>query len=229
MAKIVCSPSNEVNVKDIIESVNNLYDIVNSEIVNRKLEDNKLWDAINVVSESLPIGTITIFSGSFSDIPSGWFLCNGANGTPNLVDKFIYGASVENDIGNTGGSADATLPSHLHYVASHTHSIDHGHTGGTTGNSGNHFHGTSWGEKSGYGSGRHGVYSSTPGVGSGSTDEDNVEYKTSTDGNHNHSFSVPNFSGQSGGSSPAVSSTGSDGTGKNIPPYVKLAFIMRVS
>ena len=38
------------------------------------------------------IGTIMIFSGKLSDIPYGWQICNGQNGTPDLRNKFIIGA-----------------------------------------------------------------------------------------------------------------------------------------
>lgn len=34
-----------------------------------------------------PVGSIIMFNGN--DIPSGWAICNGENGTPNLLDKFI--------------------------------------------------------------------------------------------------------------------------------------------
>ncbi|MEY0300757.1 MAG: hypothetical protein ACQEWL_00370 [Pseudomonadota bacterium] len=37
----------------------------------------------------LPIGTIIMFHGV--NIPNGWLLCDGKNGTPNLVGRFILG------------------------------------------------------------------------------------------------------------------------------------------
>ncbi|PMY64895.1 hypothetical protein C1Y31_16245 [Pseudomonas sp. FW305-25] len=36
---------------------------------------------------------IMMFSGS--TIPSGWAICNGEGGTPNLVDKFILGGTLD--------------------------------------------------------------------------------------------------------------------------------------
>lgn len=48
----------------------------------------------------IPSGVIVMWSGSVASIPSGWFLCNGSNGTPNLRDKFIVCAS-----GDYGGVA----------------------------------------------------------------------------------------------------------------------------
>ena len=38
-----------------------------------------------------PIGTIINFKGDQEDIPEGWTLCNGDNGTPDLRDRFVMG------------------------------------------------------------------------------------------------------------------------------------------
>ena len=38
-------------------------------------------------------GMIVAWYGSIMDIPSGWVLCDGKNGTPDLSDKFIMGAT----------------------------------------------------------------------------------------------------------------------------------------
>lgn len=51
----------------------------------------------------VPKGTIVIWSGSVDDIPSGWALCDGANGTPDLRDRFVLGAGKETEPGLTGG------------------------------------------------------------------------------------------------------------------------------
>ncbi|CAI1123927.1 phage tail protein [Serratia ficaria] len=47
----------------------------------------------------LPLGTVVMFYGK--SIPNGWLLCNGENGTPDLVDKFILGGAGE-DVGGNG-------------------------------------------------------------------------------------------------------------------------------
>jgi hypothetical protein len=76
-----------------------------------------------------PSGGIIIWSGASTAIPSGWYLCDGANGTPDLRDRFIVGAGSTYAVGATGGSANATLPSHTHTgsftgtaMATHNHS-----------------------------------------------------------------------------------------------------------
>ena len=50
----------------------------------------------------IPIGTIIMFSGEH--IPDGWFLCDGNNNTPNLINKFILGGRFE-DLNAEGGPA----------------------------------------------------------------------------------------------------------------------------
>ncbi len=60
----------------------------------------------------VPAGGIIMWSGT--TIPAGWALCNGTNGTPNLMDRFIVGSGSTYDVGNIGGSNDATLVSHSH-------------------------------------------------------------------------------------------------------------------
>jgi hypothetical protein len=57
---------------------------------------------------------ITLWSGSIASIPSGFALCDGTSGTPDLRDKFIVGAGSTYAVDATGGSADATLPTHTH-------------------------------------------------------------------------------------------------------------------
>ena len=72
-------------------------------------------DGSNLTSvPGVPVGGIIMWSGATNNIPSGWALCDGNNGTPNLQDKFIVGAGSSYAVAATGGSADATLVSHSH-------------------------------------------------------------------------------------------------------------------
>lgn len=57
-------------------------------------------------SDGLPAGTIIMWSGTISDIPSGFALCDGTNGTPNLRNRFIVGAGDSYNVGATGGQKD---------------------------------------------------------------------------------------------------------------------------
>jgi len=73
---------------------------------------------------AVPAGGIIMWSGSIATIPTGWLLCNGSSGTPDLRNKFIIGAYVDNSgVANTtitgtnsqtGGSKDAITVSHTH-------------------------------------------------------------------------------------------------------------------
>lgn len=49
-------------------------------------------------------GLIKLWHGLLSNIPKGYSLCNGSNGTPDLRDKFVVGASLAENPGGTGGS-----------------------------------------------------------------------------------------------------------------------------
>ena len=69
-------------------------------------------------------GMIMMWSGTIATIPSGWLLCNGLNGTPDLRNRFVIGAfsdtagvaytTITGANTKTGGSKDATLVSHTH-------------------------------------------------------------------------------------------------------------------
>lgn len=74
-----------------------------------------------VGSKKLPIGAIIMWDGLESDIPQGWYKCDGMNGTPNLVDRFILGALTDSEIGKTGGNKQVTLTSST--MPRHTHNI----------------------------------------------------------------------------------------------------------
>ena len=63
---------------------------------------------------AVPSGGIIMWSGSVASIPSGWFLCNGSNGTPDLRNRFVVGAGSSYAVGASGGSKDAIVVSHTH-------------------------------------------------------------------------------------------------------------------
>lgn len=77
----------------------------------------------------VPSGGIIAWSGSIASIPSGWALCDGNNGTPDLRNRFIVGAGDTYSVDGTGGS---TSHDHGGSTADHTLTVDeipsHTHT-----------------------------------------------------------------------------------------------------
>ena len=67
---------------------------------------------------AIPSGGIILWSGSTGSVPSGWYLCDGTNGTPDLRNSFIVGAGNTYAVGATGGTADAIVVSHTHTATS---------------------------------------------------------------------------------------------------------------
>jgi microcystin-dependent protein len=92
--------------------------------------DLKRIEPLNTV---VPKGLISMWSGAISNIPTGWLLCDGTNGTPNLKGKFIVGydssSTDYNSVGKTGGAEVVTLTGAQSGVAPHSHTInDPGHS-----------------------------------------------------------------------------------------------------
>lgn len=76
-------------------------------------------DDIANIKDAMPIGSIIMFNGKSTEIPEGWAICDGKNGTPNLIDRFILGSATS---GGMGGNKEITLtvdqlPPHSHKIA----------------------------------------------------------------------------------------------------------------
>lgn len=80
------------------------------------------------VTLSLPAGSIIMWAGAVETVPTGWQLCNGTNGTPDLRDRFVVGAGNTYAVGNTGGAAQVTLTTDQ--LPAHTHSYSDKYTDG---------------------------------------------------------------------------------------------------
>jgi microcystin-dependent protein len=86
---------------------------------------------------TIPAGLISMWSGSIGSIPSGWYLCDGSNGTPNLTDRFVIGAGLTYAVNGTGGVStntlvEANIPAHTHTATSVVTDPSHSH-GSTVG------------------------------------------------------------------------------------------------
>lgn len=160
------------------------------------------------VLAALPAGVITIWSGSSGAIPTGWLLCNGTSGTPDLRDKFVVGAGSTYAVGATGGSANATLVSHSHTIT--ITDPGHDHTANVT--DPGHTHNLPGGTSSG------GTIQTQLGV--NSTASNGVSSSNTT------GITVDNVSNTTGITA-SSNTQGSSATNANLPPYYALCYIMK--
>lgn len=165
-------------------------------------------------------GVIVMWSGSADNIPEGWALCDGTNGTPDLRDRFIVGAGGEYTVGDTGGAKEVTLTTEQMPKHSHTGSTNsagaHTHTG-TTNTAGEHTH--SYTRYSGVTRVSQITLVANAWVGT-------TTANTSSAGAHSHTLNI-----NSAGAHTHTVTTNETGGGQpheNRPPYYALCFIMRV-
>jgi len=152
-----------------------------------------------VLANAIPSGLISMWYGTIATIPTGWVLCNGSNGTPDLRNKFVIGAhtdsvgvaysTVTGSNTQTGGTKDAGVVSHTHTATSVVTDPSHAHTQ----------IGTSPG------------IAGLEGVGSAAV------ANTSNTGSAVTGITVAT----------TIATAGSSGTDANLPPYYALAFIMK--
>jgi len=184
-------------------------------------------------------GMIILWSGNTGNIPTGFVLCDGNNGTPNLTDRFVVGAGAAYSPGATGGSSSVTLstsqlPSHNHSFSgssSHSHTINnHTHTfSASTNNQGSHVHNLLY---------NHGAFGGSSGAvtpRSGNTPVvPGISGRVSSEGGHSHSMSGttgnPSNRGTNTQTVTISGNTGSTGSGSSVenrPPYYALCYIMK--
>lgn len=168
-------------------------------------------------------GIIAMWSGAVGAVPSGWHLCDGTSGTPDLRDRFIVGAGSTYSVGATGGAATVTLnesqiPGHTHAIsatgssdtaAAHSHSLtDPGHTHVETVGQGSGSTYTAWNISGG--NTQQGTNQNTQSATTGIT--------MAAAGAHSHAIAV----------TASAATTGGGAAHENRPPYYALAYIMKV-
>ena len=141
------------------------------------------------IGQAIPQGSIIMWYGASNTVPTGWQICDGTNGTPNLRDKFIVGAGSTYPVTTSGGSADAVVVSHTHDIT------DPGHN-----------HASNYDNR---------TPSGIDGGGAGSEI-----------GGSGYVWTFPTTTATTGIS---INTAGVSGTGANLPPYVALFFIMKMS
>ena len=165
------------------------------------------------LSSALYLDKIDMYAGDLANIPAGWHLCNGTNGTVDLRNRFIVGYNPANTdynaIGKTGGAEDVAL--NINQMPNHNH------TGNT--NTKSHTHSV----RDAYYLEAHNNQSNLGGIenvgsnkfGSGDSDHDNryLYYKNRQTGSHSHNHSF------------TTNSKGNGQAHENRPPYYTLAFI----
>jgi hypothetical protein len=59
----------------------------------------------------LPTGVVCMWSGAITSIPTGWYLCDGSNSTPDLRGKFVIGAgaTAASVTGKAGASVTGSI------------------------------------------------------------------------------------------------------------------------
>jgi len=153
-----------------------------------------------------PSGGIIMWSGSVASIPSGWALCNGANGTPDLRDRFVVGAGSSYSVGATGGANSVTLttaqmPSHTHTGSTDTASLT-----GTFRLPTN---------TAAFATSATGVFTAdASGTGLSANVASGSAPRVNLDASHDHTVTI--------------GSTGGGGSHENRPPYYALAYIMKL-
>lgn len=194
-------------------------------------QDTEYWAlAIARGDDGIPRGAIIMWSGGIDDIPTGWALCDGTNGTPDLRDRFIVGAGGEYAVGDTGGAKEvslttAQLPSHSHGsgTLSTSSAGSHSHGSGTltTNTTGEHRHDN-------YAKIVHIVEGGLPTSVFGPTRSSALA--TASAGSHSHTISGSTASAgsHSHSISGSTSSVGSGQAHENRPPYFALAYIMKL-
>jgi microcystin-dependent protein len=159
------------------------------------------------VQTALPIGSVIMWFGSLGTIPTGWQICDGTNGTPDLRDRFVVGAGTTYALGDTGGANTVTLdttqiPSHTHTGTTANRNIAHTHGSGTIaiGNTDlTHSH-----------------------TGSGTTSDRNVDHTHSgttgtVSNDHVHGFSGSGSTNGAGGHSHSINDPGHAHSNGRIP------------
>lgn len=214
-----------------ISDVTNLQSTLNNKAnANHTHTISQITDMPDINNNNaIPSGIIVMWSGITSNIPSGWHLCDGNSGTPDLRDRFIIGAGSSHNPNDKGGnnSTSVTIPTNA--LPNHTHTFtgsSHTHTGSLSGataaSAGVHTHSV----ESAYVSGTTKSARANEITLYDVSDKNNT---TSSSGAHTHTVSG-SVRINSATTSGTVGSTGSGQafTIDTIPAYYALCFIMKL-
>ena len=156
------------------------------------------------VNKLIPKGSIIMFNGLSSEIPKGWHICDGTEGTPNLTGKFIKASDTS---GETGGKS--TIQILEENMPKHTHTFVRNQV--TTSESGAHTHTIR---------GKYGKYDNANNIECLETGLETDLITTSQSGAHTHTIDM------------STTQLSYQGEGKPIefePLYYSLIYIMKMS
>ena len=211
-----------------VTGTNNTFtsaNLVNSIATTKTASDSTTAVATTAfVHAVLPTGMIVMWNSTAASIPTGWQLCNGSNGTPDLRGQFVVGAGGSYTPGDTGGASSVTLSANAMPI--HTHEL----TGSlTTGSAGSHTHtltdpGHSHTESffsaSGGGYGLIAATNNYDASKQTSTSTTGITIASALD--HTHSLTLSGNTQSAGGAS------GSTQPHENRPPYYALCYIQKM-
>ena len=182
-------------------------------------------------------GMIMLWSGSVVSIPSGWLLCDGTSGTPNLQNRFIVGAGDSYAVDATGGAATVTLDATQ--IPAHSHTADGDLTAASAGA---HTHTGSVDSTSLTGSATYiaetwGIVGSASGIisreggfvntGTPQNTDSSPTGKLNIDASHIHTFTTNSGGAHTHDITGSTANTGGGLAHENLPPYYALAYIMK--
>ena len=137
-----------------VDNINLDSNIIKSNTGTIDFNSNNLVNIQNmtvggVQNSFVPAGIIVMWSGADGAIPTGWALCNGSNGTPDLRGRFIISSTYSAGIGGLYGGGQTTNVSTTQTGGSHDHVLSiaempvHNHGGNSGNTSADHTHGVS--------------------------------------------------------------------------------------
>jgi urease beta subunit len=77
-----------------------------------------------VFQTEVPPGLIAIWSGTVANIPGGWAICDGNNGTPDLTGHFVIHADADSGGSHNVGDTPSVVGAHVHTMNAHNHTLD---------------------------------------------------------------------------------------------------------
>lgn len=168
------------------------------------------------VRDIIPTGIISLWYGSVASVPSGWYLCDGSNGTPDLRDRFIVGAGSTYAVAATGGAANVTPAGSISGTV--------GGTALTEAQMPKHWHNMKGPNSGDVPQGSVGSFSN---YGGGTPDDGGWTYGTWSTGGDAASGSNSTGTGNGSPHDHSFSGTFTGTSGSNLPPYYALAYIMK--